>query len=279
MPFGLDAVFAAIRQGTHDAIPDEPIDCYWMKDQHAAGKITDDIERGIQSAAFCIADLSTASANVMWETGYAMASGKPTILIGQSIESVPVDLKIYRVIPYSLDDLDSLAKRLTEAVRQTLSRYEIRGAAPARVHRASHARSIVVTGTDKASPLKTTRRVEMILSPYLGRGIDWYCGSFGFVDEAAAKYLVEAKERVFVVGFHRYDVTPVIRSYIANGAAAFIDASTENVPKTMDGSSSRNKYFAIKDLVILFWDSESSGTARMIEYFRDNHTNMLTAFV
>jgi nucleoside 2-deoxyribosyltransferase len=127
MPFAsdFDAVFAIIKVAVSNALPDEKIQCTWLKDTLAAGRITDDILNGIQHSAFCIADVSGNNPNVMWETGYAMALGKPTILIGQSVDALPFDLKIHRVLPYKLAQLDGLADSLAKAVRETLARYEL----------------------------------------------------------------------------------------------------------------------------------------------------------
>src|SRR5207248_2647140 len=77
MPFGeaFDPVFRAVRNTVAGAVPGQPIDCYWLKDVHAAGRITDDIVAGIQKAALCVSDVTRSNPNVMWETGYAMALG------------------------------------------------------------------------------------------------------------------------------------------------------------------------------------------------------------
>src|SRR2546421_1066636 len=111
MPFrgNFDPVFRVVQTTVVNAVPGQPIDCYWLKDIHAAGRITDDILSGIQKAALCVSDLTQSNPNVMWETGYAMALGKPTVLISQDVETVPFDLKVHRVLPYRLDALDALA--------------------------------------------------------------------------------------------------------------------------------------------------------------------------
>lgn len=63
--------------------------------------ILKDIIRGIDSADLIIAELTSLNANVMYELGIAHGLEKPTILLAQSIEDVPFDLRSYRVIPYS----------------------------------------------------------------------------------------------------------------------------------------------------------------------------------
>ena len=49
----------------------------------------------------------------MWELGYAMAMGKPTILIGQSTEALPFDLKIHRVLAYDPAISEDSMQRVT----------------------------------------------------------------------------------------------------------------------------------------------------------------------
>jgi len=126
MPFEsrFDAVFEMVSAATKEAIEDQQINCYWLKDVHAAGRITDDIVKGIEDTTFCIADLTGNNPNVMWETGYAMALDKPTILIGQSVDSIPFDLKVHRILPYQLDRLNDLSHILGESIRQTVARDE-----------------------------------------------------------------------------------------------------------------------------------------------------------
>jgi hypothetical protein len=124
MPFRaeFDAVFTCVREAAEKASTDPAVDCYWLKDFHGAGRITDDIMVGLGKAAFCVADLTGNNPNVMWETGYAMALGRPVILIGQSIGSIPFDLNNHRLLEYDAGRLDVLRDRLTRAIEQTVIR-------------------------------------------------------------------------------------------------------------------------------------------------------------
>jgi hypothetical protein len=74
----------------------------------------------VRDSSFCIADLTGANANVMWETGFAMALRKPTILIGQNIQATPFDLKVHQILEYKLERLDELQRNLADAIHQTL---------------------------------------------------------------------------------------------------------------------------------------------------------------
>lgn len=74
-----------------------------------------DIVQGIDSADLVIADLTGLSANVLYELGLAHGLGRPVVLLTQDLESVPFDLRSYRIIPYSVDF------RSVAAFKQTLS--------------------------------------------------------------------------------------------------------------------------------------------------------------
>ena len=63
--------------------------------------ILKDIVRGIAHADIIIAELTALNANVFYELGIAHALRKPTILLTQSVEDVPFDLRSYRVVVYS----------------------------------------------------------------------------------------------------------------------------------------------------------------------------------
>ena len=60
-----------------------------------------DIIKGIAESNLIVADLTNANPNVFYELGIAHAFGKPVLLVTQSIEDVPFDLKSYRLVEYS----------------------------------------------------------------------------------------------------------------------------------------------------------------------------------
>lgn len=63
--------------------------------------ITRDIWERINTSRFLIADLTEQNANVFYELGLAHALGKDVILVTQSMEFVPFDLKALRCLVYS----------------------------------------------------------------------------------------------------------------------------------------------------------------------------------
>jgi len=120
-------VYEVIREAVASSLGDTPVECDWLKDANAAGRITDDITMGIVEASFCVADVSGHNPNVMWETGYAMALGKPMILIGRNVEELPFDLKDHRVLKYSPERFEELRNELIKAIRDTFWRFCLNG--------------------------------------------------------------------------------------------------------------------------------------------------------
>lgn len=78
--------------------------------------ILKDIIRQISNADLVIAELSTPNPNVFYELGVAHALRKRTVLITQSIDDLPFDLRSYRVISYSthFDEITKLSTSLTK---------------------------------------------------------------------------------------------------------------------------------------------------------------------
>jgi hypothetical protein len=82
--------------------------------------IMDDIWEGIRDARFLIAELTGRNPNVFYELGLAHALSKPVILISQSIEDVPFDLRSIRVLTYDKDHPD-WGSRLKESLKRAIN--------------------------------------------------------------------------------------------------------------------------------------------------------------
>ena len=284
MPFvsSFDAVFAAVKTAASGTIHEASFECYWLKDVQAAGRITDDIIKGLSEAAFCISDVSGHNPNVMWETGYAMALGKPTILIGQDIASLPFDLRSHRVLEYSPGALDDFQPRLVKAIQDTLARYELRGTGATELPAAPGAQrlTIAVTGTMNANEAAVCRRIEGMPAPYLSDTTLWLVGSVGTVDVASIRFLLDHRQHVTAIGYHRFDCAAEVRAQIDQGKLKFLDASVEAVPRGMKGATARDILFCIKsDLAILFWDGASEGTKDLVRYYTEQGVSTLVAFI
>jgi chromosome segregation ATPase len=81
-----------------------------------------DIIEGISNADLLIADLTNSNPNVFYEAGVAHGLGTPTILITQSIDSVPFDLQAYHMIEYSteFDEIGEFESELTDIAEKHL---------------------------------------------------------------------------------------------------------------------------------------------------------------
>lgn len=75
-----------------------------------------DIIRGIATAQLIVADLTALNPNVLYELGLCHGLKIPTILLAQSMEEVPFDLRSYKIQVYStrFDEVNRLRKALTE---------------------------------------------------------------------------------------------------------------------------------------------------------------------
>jgi hypothetical protein len=85
------------------------------------------IVRGISDSQVVLADLTTRNPNVLYELGMAHGLNKPTILVAQSIDEIPFDLRSYRVKTYSFDfrEVEPFKNWLRELGEKLLAR-EIR---------------------------------------------------------------------------------------------------------------------------------------------------------
>lgn len=74
----------------------------------------------ISQSQMIIADCSKKNANVFYEAGIAHAIGKDVILIAQSIDDIPFDLRHHAIIQYypTPDGLADLSIKLTARIKQ-----------------------------------------------------------------------------------------------------------------------------------------------------------------
>ncbi len=84
-----------------------------------AGKIMDQVWRGINTAKILVAELTTRNPNVFYELGLAHALRKPVVLVSSNENDVPFDLHHIRVIYYNIDD-PFWGKKLIEKVAENI---------------------------------------------------------------------------------------------------------------------------------------------------------------
>lgn len=93
-------------------------------DIFGAGKIIDQVWRGISSAKVLVAELTSRNPNVFYELGLAHALEKPVVLISSNEADVPFDLQHIRVIYYNVTDpfwgqklIEKVAENILSAIR------------------------------------------------------------------------------------------------------------------------------------------------------------------
>ena len=120
MPFAaeFDDVYALIKSTVESvAAGDTPGRCFRLDESRPAGRITDRLLGELRSASICVADLTDTKPNVMWELGFAMALGKPAVIVTQNLQSLPFDIKDMQSIEY---DRNRLNATLQAPLRQSM---------------------------------------------------------------------------------------------------------------------------------------------------------------
>src|SRR5262249_17878895 len=141
------------------------------------------------------------------------------------------------------------------------------------------ARTVAVTGSMQADPRRTAHRVRSLLAPYCGDQTTWYCGTVGTVDECAAEYLLGEGQRGIAVGYGPGDITASMSEILSRHGAPFVDAHNEQVPRVQNAPSHRDVFFSTKaDLVVLFWDGVSPGTAELLGWLRQQGKDHVVGF-
>ena len=78
----------------------------------------------VQRARVVLAELTSRNPNVMYEVGLSHGIGKPVVLVAQSMEDVPFDLRALRCVLYDTTEPDwgtTLRGNLAESLRSVLS--------------------------------------------------------------------------------------------------------------------------------------------------------------
>ncbi|MDR3634132.1 MAG: hypothetical protein P4L84_10020 [Isosphaeraceae bacterium] len=99
--------------------------CERVDEQEYEGTILDRIYNQIRTADVVVADLTERNPNVFYETGYAHALGKRTILLTQDASFIPFDLKHHLHIVYG-GQIATLKERLKKRIKSLLETPEQR---------------------------------------------------------------------------------------------------------------------------------------------------------
>lgn len=102
---------------------------YRIDEDHSVTVPIEDIERKIEGAAICLADITVDNPNVWYELGFAIASRKLVCLVcsDQRKDGFPFDIRHRHIVRYttdSPDDFIELQTQITERIRATMKRQE-----------------------------------------------------------------------------------------------------------------------------------------------------------
>jgi hypothetical protein len=93
--------------------------------------IMNDVWRFVQESVVLVADLTGRNPNVFYELGLAHANGKPVVLVAETMEDVPFDLRGIRVIDFDRSNPDwgvTLRMKIELSLKETLA--DVLGAVP-----------------------------------------------------------------------------------------------------------------------------------------------------
>lgn len=99
------------------------VTCRHSADFFTTQTIVNEIWSAIYYADLCIADCTERNANVFYEIGIAHTLGRRTILITQSMDDIPFDLRHWRVIPYEAWGMEKFESDLRETLRHELATF------------------------------------------------------------------------------------------------------------------------------------------------------------
>ncbi|WP_277970180.1 hypothetical protein [Sphingomonas echinoides] len=114
--------FSSDERGVYDTIKTACSEAGFMvirgDERRADGDILPQIIEGIVSSQIVIANISSRNPNVFFELGLAMAMGKPTLLLSDTLSDIPFDLQSRRILVFKT--VEDLRERLTVALLQTV---------------------------------------------------------------------------------------------------------------------------------------------------------------
>jgi hypothetical protein len=110
------------RQAIRPACTQNRVRCIRVDVAFGAGKIMDDVVRGIFDADLLIANLTGLNANVFYELGVRQALSYPdrTICMARGDTRIPFDINAYRVVMYDENRLAVCRRQLVRRVREAL---------------------------------------------------------------------------------------------------------------------------------------------------------------
>ena len=121
-----EASYRDIHSILKQALKKAGIETTSLQDLAETGLVTYAVTDTIRASDLIVADVSETNPNVLYELGFAYALRKTTLLIVRvdAAKDVPLNLAVYPVIYYDLDDLETLGRGLLRFVRSQTSRLQ-----------------------------------------------------------------------------------------------------------------------------------------------------------
>ena len=94
-------------------------------DIYSPGVITEQIKAAIHQSRICIADVTGKNPNVLYEVGIAHRLDKSTILLSQSVEQIPFDLRALRVVIYDTKQIRRARINLVSTIQEIFGKKEL----------------------------------------------------------------------------------------------------------------------------------------------------------
>ncbi|HEY3769213.1 MAG TPA: hypothetical protein VGN44_11115 [Candidatus Angelobacter sp.] len=111
------------------AIESADLSPYRVDEDPGTTVLIEDIEKGIRDSEICLADITTNNPNIWYEVGFAIANGKPVVLIcaDQRPEPFPFDVRHRHIVNYKLhssSDFDALRSEVIKRLKAQAEKAE-----------------------------------------------------------------------------------------------------------------------------------------------------------
>lgn len=103
--------------GIRGAVEDAGLYCQRADELHFTGNVLDKINEEIRRADILVADMTERNPNVFYEVGIAHTIEKPTVLLVQSVDDIPFDLRTHNHIVYNPRKIKEFKEQLSDVLK------------------------------------------------------------------------------------------------------------------------------------------------------------------
>jgi len=172
MPFGgwLDKYYEEIYHPAISAVGLEP---HRADDLFRPSTIVNDIWSYTKRAKLLLADLTDKNPNVFYELGLAHALAKPVILVAESMDDIPFDLRALRIITYDKNapNWGDVLKSKVESSIQEVLKSPAEAVLPAFLEVKKEVGKTIVTGREREF-IEMKQEIDLLRREMRSRSID-----------------------------------------------------------------------------------------------------------